>query len=373
MFCTRYRREADRLRTEAAALRREQQALEAEVGDLRAERDALQRERDDALAKCAMHTELFQHLLLFGGSFLEVQGSLASLAHTMKHEKDQAVEAAASLGANLVTIERISGNLQEMSEKTSETAAGVEQLNERTAQIGGIVRLIKEIADQTNLLALNAAIEAARAGEQGRGFAVVADEVRKLAERTGSATSEIATLVSAIQDETSRVKAQMELSPQQAAEFTRDGREATRSMQGLMELSDQMKGAIAASALRSFVETAKVDHLIYKFEIYKVFMGLSAKTPADFASHTACRLGKWYYDGDGRDCFASLPGYPEVESPHKAVHDHGVAAIGHFAAGEYARGVGEIHRMEQASFQVLAQLERLAVSGSDHPALLCQH
>ena len=99
--------------------------------------------------------------------------------------------------------------VKEIAGTVDEANRVVESLEERSRQISEIVNVINDIADQTNLLALNAAIEAARAGEQGRGFAVVADEVRKLAERTTSSTSEIASMIGLVQSELNQVVASM--------------------------------------------------------------------------------------------------------------------------------------------------------------------
>jgi methyl-accepting chemotaxis protein len=100
-----------------------------------------------------------------------------------------------------VVAETVAG-MQSINEAVSASSASVTELGKRGEQIGEIIKVINDIADQTNLLALNAAIEAARAGEHGRGFAVVADEVRKLAERTQKATEEVGESIRAIQDET---------------------------------------------------------------------------------------------------------------------------------------------------------------------------
>ncbi|MBC7208725.1 MAG: PAS domain-containing methyl-accepting chemotaxis protein [Methyloversatilis sp.] len=123
-------------------------------------------------------------------------------------------DAIATEGAAI--IERASSEMQAIAETVQLTSERVGELGKQSDQITSIVKTIREIADQTNLLALNAAIEAARAGEQGRGFAVVADEVRKLAERTSLSTKEIGDMVKRIQDGTRGAIQSMESSLEKA-------------------------------------------------------------------------------------------------------------------------------------------------------------
>lgn len=127
---------------------------------------------------------------------------------TMASDASQQSSDAANVGAKVVQ-ETITG-MGVIAERVRQTSKTVEALGARSEQIGNIVGTIEDIADQTNLLALNAAIEAARAGEQGRGFAVVADEVRALAERTTRATREIGEMIKAIQNETREAVSSME-------------------------------------------------------------------------------------------------------------------------------------------------------------------
>jgi methyl-accepting chemotaxis protein len=154
-------------------------------------------------------------------------GRVTSSADLLAAAADQARNAAGAGG--LAVVQTVDG-LGSIRQQTSASAERVRRLGGYSAQIGQIVSTIDAIAEQTNLLALNAAIEAARAGEHGRGFAVVADEVRKLAERSSKATKEIAQLIGAVQTGTAEAVEAMEESSKEVDEGVRMADEARRTL-----------------------------------------------------------------------------------------------------------------------------------------------
>jgi methyl-accepting chemotaxis protein/methyl-accepting chemotaxis protein-3 (ribose and galactose sensor receptor) len=147
----------------------------------------------------------------------EMAVSVAHISDRAKDSEQNSQHSSELAASGEALVHRAADELNVVSRQVADSSARIEGLAERTREIGGIANVIKEIADQTNLLALNAAIEAARAGEQGRGFAVVADEVRKLAERTGTATDQIAAQIQGIQNDTEAVVSGMRtIAPQVA-------------------------------------------------------------------------------------------------------------------------------------------------------------
>ena len=182
----------------------------------------------------------------------EMAATGADITRTCQRAADNALSASASAQAGgHVVHETISGMVR-IASTVREVAHTIEGLGERSDQIGAIIGTIEDIADQTNLLALNAAIEAARAGEQGRGFAVVADEVRALAERTSRATREIGTMIKGIQAET---RAAVEAMNQGVEEADSGAELSKRSGQALQEILEQVNEvAMQISQIATAVE-----------------------------------------------------------------------------------------------------------------------
>jgi methyl-accepting chemotaxis protein len=152
-------------------------------------------------------------------------------------------------------------DMRKISATVQKVADVIGTLGTQTARISNIVDVIREVADQTNLLALNAAIEAARAGEQGRGFAVVADEVRKLAERTSSATGEIGAMIKAIQESANTVGGHMDEAVEEANVGAQLAEDAGRSITAIRDGAQQVAAAFQDIA-NSIAEQSSAGQLI---------------------------------------------------------------------------------------------------------------
>ncbi|MHB8123607.1 MAG: methyl-accepting chemotaxis protein [Desulfuromonadaceae bacterium] len=177
----------------------------------------------------------------------------------------QQASAAAVSGAQVVdeTI-RV---MNSIAERVRTTAQSVESLGSRSEQIGEIIGTIEDIADQTNLLALNAAIEAARAGEQGRGFAVVADEVRALAERTTKATKEIGEMIRTIQHETQTAVKAMEIGVGEVAKGSEKAADSGKALEKILEQINDVTmqiNQVATAAEEQTATTAEISNNMHQ-------------------------------------------------------------------------------------------------------------
>ena len=193
-----------------------------------------------------------------GEEMSATSGDIAQNCQLAAEGSQQASSAAVS-GSQVVS-ETITV-MHSISERVTNSAKAVESLGARSDQIGAIVGTIEDIADQTNLLALNAAIEAARAGEQGRGFAVVADEVRALAERTTKATREIGGMIKAIQQETKGAVVAMEEGVHEVSKGTEKAAESGQALEQILQQINDVTTQIHQVATAAEEQTATTSEI----------------------------------------------------------------------------------------------------------------
>lgn len=211
----------------------------------------------------------------------DISRNCAQAAATSNRASDTAKDGARVVQETLLGMQNIARSVQE-------SARTVASLGERSDQIGAIVGTIEDIADQTNLLALNAAIEAARAGEQGRGFAVVADEVRALAERTTRATKEIGEMIRAIQSETDGAVGSMNLGVVEVEKGMDSSRQSGEALQNILTAIGEVTAQIdqiATAAEEQTAVTGEISSNIHQINDVVSETARGAHETADAAAH----------------------------------------------------------------------------------------
>jgi methyl-accepting chemotaxis protein len=214
----------------------------------------------------------------------EMTSTSSEIAKNCLLAVESSKQAGDSAESGAAVVQETVAEMGRIAERVKESAQTVESLGARSDQIGEIVGTIEDIADQTNLLALNAAIEAARAGEQGRGFAVVADEVRALAERTTKATKEIGAMIKAIQVETKSAVASMEEGVREVEKGTEDASKSGQALQEILEQANSVTMQINQIATAAEEQTATTNEITSNIQQITEVVHETAKGSQESAS-----------------------------------------------------------------------------------------
>ncbi|MBF0328279.1 MAG: CZB domain-containing protein [Nitrospirae bacterium] len=310
------------------------------------------------------------------------------------------------------------GTVESVHSATVELSGMIDKLGKRASEIGDIVTVIKDIADQTNLLALNAAIEAARAGEQGRGFAVVADEVRKLAERTIAATSEISQKIGAVQSDSSQTTKSMHAASGEVNKITGQIKDVGSSLSNIVgavehvvdqimristAMEEQTKTAddvanniektssiageqqkIAGRIMKDvgglikvtedlrllttkfkiqgnellMLDLAKADHRLFVGKVGAFLRGEAELDLNSLPDHHACRFGKWY-DSDGKHLCGNMQSFRSIDPPHEKFHAYARHMADAYRAGDKDKAYALYTEMISLSKTIVELLDEL--------------
>ena len=332
------------------------EALQQEAASLKAQLEA----KEDAPSQCQDEMQILDNWMESETLIASTRNHMSKHGEQLQAEQKTLHDTKGIFAETRDALKHIFSQVNSIQKHSVESNSEVTHLLEVSKQIETFVSVISGISDQTNLLALNAAIEAARAGESGRGFAVVADEVRHLAAKASEASDEIASLVGEITQKTHVASEQIGSVQNVSDGLVASAEQISASIDQVVNVASHMGKLIDVSSSGAFTDTVKLDHVMWKNAVYKAIFQKNYEAAASMKDHTQCRLGNWFYEGDGREKFSGHDSFKRIEEPHRYVHASGVNAVKAAQEGDTGAMNRFLSEMEQASKEVADLLDQIS-------------